>query len=123
MREMIELELAGRAFTVRPVTVGVLPKFLAAALPLASELVAGDLYGALATNAEALIEATALGAGVERAWLDAQAPDVLAELAGAVLEVNADFFVRRVLPAITRIGETVTGLAAAQAPDEATGSA
>jgi hypothetical protein len=55
----------------------------------------------LMRHADAVIEATAIGAGCERVWLEDQTPDVLAELAAKVLEVNADFFVRRVLPVMT----------------------
>ncbi len=59
-------------------------------------------------NIEAVIEATAIGAGVDRAWLEDQTPDVLAELAAKVLEVNTDFFVRRVLPVIQGAADRLT---------------
>jgi hypothetical protein len=85
---------------IQPIKVRDLPRFLKAIEPIAADLATGDLAGALMRHAEAVIEATAIGAGVERAWLEEQTPDVLAELATKVLEVNADFFVRRVLPVI-----------------------
>ncbi|GAB4480680.1 MAG: hypothetical protein OHK0044_28790 [Burkholderiaceae bacterium] len=96
---------------IAPVRVRDLPRFLAAIEPMASELAAGDITGALMRHADSLIEATAIGAGVQRAWLEEQTPDVLVQLAARVLEVNADFFVRSVLPiaseAAARIAQTV----------------
>ena len=98
---------------VNPVKVRDLPRFLKAIEPIAAELAAGDIAGALMRHADAVIEATAIGAGVDRAWLEDQTPDVLAELAAKVLEVNADFFVRRVLPVIQgaadRLAQTASG--------------
>ncbi|MCR6497363.1 hypothetical protein LJB71_14845 [Thermomonas sp. S9] len=76
---------------IAPVTVRDLPAFLAAIEPIARELASGDIAGALLRHADAVIEATAIGAGVDRAWLEAQQTDVLVELAAKVLEVNADF--------------------------------
>lgn len=90
---------------IAPVKVKDLPAFLAAVEPIARELASGDILSALAKRADHLITATAIGAGVERAWLEAQTPDVLVDLAARVLEVNADFFVSRVLPRITAAAE------------------
>jgi hypothetical protein len=77
-----------------------------------------------------VIEATAIGAGVERAWLEDQTPDVLAELAAKVLEVNTGFFVQRVLPVIQgaadRLAQTASGGTSgsplSSMPDSATGT-
>jgi hypothetical protein len=85
---------------ITPIKVRDLPRFLKLIEPIAKELDAGDIAGALMRHADAVIEATSIGAGVERAWLEDQTPDVLAELAAKVLEVNADFFVRRFLPLV-----------------------
>jgi hypothetical protein len=93
---------------IQPIKVRDLPRFLKAIEPIAAELASGDIAGALMRHADAVIEATAIGAGCERAWLEDQTPDVLAELAAKVLEVNADFFVRRVLPVIQGAAERLT---------------
>lgn len=117
---------------LHPVKVKDLPAFLAAVEPIARELAAGDLLAALARHADAVIAATAIGAGVERAWLEEQTPDVLVDLAARVMEVNADFFVRVALPRITAAAEKLAGLTmtvsggtsgspAWSAPDSATG--
>jgi hypothetical protein len=93
-------QLDPRGIDVTPIKVRDLPRFLKAIEPIAAELADGDIAGALMRHADAVIEATAIGSGVDRAWLEDQTPDVLAMLAARVLEVNADFFVRRVLPVI-----------------------
>jgi hypothetical protein len=93
---------------IQPIKVRDLPRFLKAIEPMAAELAAGDISGALIRNIDAVIEATAIGAGVERAWLEDQTPDVLADLAAKVLEVNAGFFVLRVLPVIQGAADRLT---------------
>jgi hypothetical protein len=104
------MEIAGRAIAVAPIRVRELPAFAAALEPLLTDLAAGlGVPEILARHAEALITATAIGARVERAWLDEQEADALIELAAAVLEVNADFFVRRILPGLTAASERLSG--------------
>lgn len=88
-----------------PVKVRDLPAFLKALEPVARAIADGDVVGAITRHADGVITATAIGAGVDREWLADQTPDVLAELAAQVLEVNADFFARAVLPPLTRVLE------------------
>lgn len=98
------IQHAGREIVITPVKVKHLPAFLAAIEPVVRRLGAGaqdDLLGALATHAPNVIEATALGAGVSADWLGEQTPEVLVELAAAVLEVNMDFFVQVLMPRVT----------------------
>lgn len=110
---------------MEPVKVRDLPRFLAAIEPVAKDLATGDLMGAIMRHADRVIEATAIGAGVERAWLEEQTPDVLVDLAAQVVEVNADFFVRQALPRVTRLAEHIaqtssggiSGLPGSSAPD------
>lgn len=101
-----------RYFSISPVKVKDLPAFLAAVEPIARDMAAGELRWALARNARCLIQATAIGAGVDKAWLEEQTPDVLIDLAARVLEVNADFFVRSVLPKVTEAAERLATLTA-----------
>ncbi|PPD22866.1 MAG: hypothetical protein CTY22_05215 [Methylomonas sp.] len=84
-----------------PIKIKHLPAFLRAIEPIAHDLAAGDLLGSLTRHADAVITATALGADVDRAWLDEQTPDVLIDLASQVIEVNTDFFAHSVLPKLT----------------------
>lgn len=96
---------------IQPVKVKDLPAFLSAIEPIARELAEGDILAALAKHADHVITATAIGAGVERAWLEEQTPDVLVDLAARVLEVNADFFVRAVLPKVAAASEALARIA------------
>lgn len=76
----------------------------------------------LAKHVDRVIEVTAIGAGVERGWLVAQTPDVLVDLAGGVLEANADFFVSRVLPRIAAAAERIAANQGATASGGTSGS-
>lgn len=99
-----------RGFAIGPVKVKDLPAFLAAIEPIARDLAAGEIHLALSRNAKSLIQATVIGAGVDKSWLEEQTPDVLVDLAARVLEVNADFFARAVLPKVTAAAERLAQL-------------
>ncbi len=101
----------GRTVEVTPIRVRELAAFARAIEPLAAELAAGlDLPRLLAQHTGALVDAVAVGARVEAEWVEGLGLDELLDLAEAVLEVNTDFFVRRLAPRLTqamaRIGET-----------------
>jgi hypothetical protein len=105
-----------RGLAIQPVSVGDLPAFFKAIEPVVKELAEGDILAALMRHADAVIEATAIGAGVERAWLEAQTPEVLVDLAARVLEVNADFFVRRVMPRLAEAAEKIAAIGSGGTP-------
>ncbi len=111
-----------RGIAITPVTVGDLPAFFAAIEPIAAEVASGDILGALMRHADAVIAATAIGARVDRAWLEAQTPDVLVDLAAQVLEANADFFVHRVLPRLEAAAERLAAMQAATGSGGTSGS-
>ncbi|MEO1752014.1 DUF6631 family protein [Thiofaba sp. EF100] len=115
----------GRAITVAPIKIRQLPAFVRAVEPIAKALAQGDVLAALAQHAEALIEAVCIGAGIERAWLEEREADVLVALAAEVIEVNADFFVQRILPTIERAWMTISSmhLSAASTPSSAQATA
>ncbi len=96
----MEVTVADRNFTIEPVRVKNLPQFLAALDPVVREVAAGDVIGAVTKHTAGMIEATAIGSGADRAWLGEQDAEVLVTLAAAVVQVNADFFVNRVMPHI-----------------------
>ncbi len=96
----MDVQVAGRSFTIEPVRVKALPRFLAALEPVARDVAAGDVISALAKHSDGMIEATAIGAGADREWLGEQDAETLVTLASAVVQVNADFFVNRVMPHI-----------------------
>jgi len=104
------IEVGGQVLRIAPVTIGRLPEFLAAVKPVARELAEGDILDALARNADSVINAITIGAGCDRDWLDEQEPDALVALGSAVIEVNADFFVERLLPALEAATRRVNAL-------------
>lgn len=115
---MITLDQA-QSLPIAPVKVKDLRAFLKAIDPIARDLAEGDILAALAHHADEVITATAIGAGVPRAELDEATADVLVLLATRVMEVNADFFVRQVLPLVTAAAERI---AAISTPSSTTGS-
>lgn len=96
------------ALEITPVIVRDLAAFMAAVMPVAQQLMTGDIMGALVKHADNVITATAIGAGVPRDRLDLSGTDTLAILAARVMEVNADFFARRLLPELTKVAERIS---------------
>lgn len=119
------LNLDGREITVAPIKIKHLAAFVRAVEPIAQAVAEGDILSALGRNADALIEAVCIGAGVERAWLEEREADVLVELAAEVIEVNADFFVQRILPKIEAAGGAMSNwsLPVASTPSSAPATA
>lgn len=96
----------GRGVEVTPIRVRELAAFSRAVQPVASALAAGaDIASLLADHADAVIDATAIGARQERDFVLGLELDELVDLAGAVLTVNMDFFVHRLLPKVTAASE------------------
>lgn len=105
----LRLDVAGERISILPIKTRELPPMMKAVAPILGEIQNGDILGALAANADSLVAAVAIGSRKDRAWVDDLDLDDLVALAGAVLEVNADFFVHRVLPGLTKAVEGVTG--------------
>lgn len=117
----MDVTVADRSFTIEPVRVKNLPQFLAALEPVVREVAAGDVIGAVTKHTAGMIEATAIGAGADREWLGEQDMEALAALAAAVVQVNADFFVQRVMPHIEGAARFLTDrIAAATTPNGGT---
>lgn len=117
----MDVTVAERSFTIEPVRVKNLPQFLAALEPVAREVAAGDVLSAVAKHTSGMIEATAIGSGADRAWLGEQDAEVLVTLAAAVVQVNADFFVQRVMPRLEEAARYLTDrIVAATAPSGGT---
>ena len=105
----LRLDIAGERLSILPIKTRELPGMMKAIAPILAEIQGGDILGALSANADSLVAAVAIGSRKDRAWVDDLDLDDLVALAGAVLEVNADFFVHRVLPGLTKAVEGVTG--------------
>lgn len=108
------VEVGGRTFTVRPLTIGQLPAFTRALKPVMPAL--GPLLGGaegrnpvellpaltelIAEHGDALIEAVALALRVPRKDVEELDPMAFLALILPVIKVNADFFARRLQPVL-----------------------
>ncbi len=113
----------GRQITVAPLKVGQLPAFARAVKPIGGAVEAlatgrealtlAAMLDLIADHGEAIIDAVAIASGVPAHELADATPDQLIELAAVCLEVNADFFGRRLTPALRA---AVAGQAATAGP-------
>jgi len=99
------LTVAGLTLELTPVRLGELPRLLAVVRPIAADLsadlsAAPDWLDLLARHGEAVLELLAITTRRERAWINDLSLEDAVQLAAAMFEVNADFFVGRVAPAI-----------------------
>jgi hypothetical protein len=100
--------VAGQSITVRPLTIGQLPRFARAiqpAAPLLSGDEAPDWLALVAAYGEALIEAAAVATRLRAEDIEALPPDEFVLLCGAIFETNLDFFVARLAPAMERASD------------------
>jgi hypothetical protein len=101
---------AGREVTITPLNVGRMPAFARAVKPVGQvleQVAAGeltlDLPGMLdimAEHGDAVIAAVSIASRIPEAELREGELDELVGLASAALKVNADFFARRLMPAL-----------------------
>ncbi len=98
----LSLTVAGRDLTLTPVRLGQLPAFVRAVEPFAKQIAGGqfDPIELLADHGANVIRALEVATGQPREWVESLELDEAIRLASAVLEVNADFFTHRVLPAL-----------------------
>lgn len=101
------VDVPQRVLSVTPVEVIELPAMLRACQPVFGLLAGGDLMSALLKDPEAVIAAIAVGARLPRSEMDALDMAELVALGSAVIQVNADFFVRRVTPALVEASQKV----------------
>jgi hypothetical protein len=88
---------------------------LSAAVNGSAGLQSDKLISLITEHAESVISLVAIGARKTEEWVGELELDDLIVLASAVIEVNALFFAKAVLPALTRSVEKVGALAAATA--------
>ena len=108
------VEVAGEHIELTPLKVGEVPAFARAVQPIAASLSASpDWLAILAEHGEAVIAALAIATRRPVDWVAGLDLDEAVRLAEAVFGVNADFFIRRLLPSVTqaaaRIGQTLEG--------------
>jgi hypothetical protein len=110
----VSVEIAGEHLDLTPLKVGEVPAFARAVQPIAASLSASpDWLAILAEHGEAVIAAIAIATRRPIEWVAGLDLDEAVRLAELVFEVNADFFIRRLLPSVTqaaaRIGQTLEG--------------
>lgn len=108
----VSIEIAGERIDLTPLKVGEVPAFARAVQPLAASLSASpDWLALLADHGDAVIEAIAIASRRPRDWVAGLDLDDAVRLTESVFEVNADFFIQRLLPSVTRaaarIGQTL----------------
>ncbi len=106
-----ELAVGGEALAIQPLKVGRLPDFLRAISPTLQQLKAPqiDWLGLFIEHGDDLLQAVAVAVGKPRTWVDDLAADEAILLAAKVVEVNADFFTRTVLPRLDGLIGRVVG--------------
>lgn len=97
------LRFAGRDVEVRPLKVGQLPGVMQAlaGVDLAQGLDTGGLPDLVAAHGDRVIDAVVIATRLPREAVEEAELDEFAALLAALVEINSDFFVRRVLPALT----------------------
>ena len=106
----LELVIGGETLTIKPLKVGQLPAFLRAISPVMQQLTAAEIdwLALIGERGDDLLAAIAIAVGKPRAWVDELAADEAILLAAKVIEVNADFFTRTVLPRFDGLFGTLT---------------
>ena len=99
--EPVVLTLSGQTLELTPIRLGELPRLLKVVKALASNLNSEpDWMALLAEQGEPVLELLALTTRRDRSWINQLSLQDAVQLAAAVFEVNADFFVAQVVPAI-----------------------
>lgn len=104
----VEIEINGETLEIKPLTIGQLTRVMKALKPALADIQGEINLTMLAVDhGDTLLSAVAAATGMDAAWLDKLPTDDFIRLAGNLLEVNADFFTRRVLPEITAAVERI----------------
>jgi len=99
-----ELVIDGEPLVIKPLKVGQLPAFLRAISPVMQHLSSAEIdwLALFGQRGDDLLSAIAIAVGKPRGWVDELATDEAIVLAAKVIEVNADFFTRTVMPKLDR---------------------
>ena len=98
--QAVELVIDGEPLAIKPLKVGQMPAFLRAITPVMQQIGGDgiDWLTLIGERGDELLTAVSIAIGKPRAWVDALDADQAILLAAKVLEVNADFFTRTVMP-------------------------
>lgn len=99
----VYVEIAGERIDLSPLKVGEVPAFARAVQPIAASISASpDWLALMAEHGDAAIAAIAVATRRPVDWVAGLDLDEAVHLADAVFGVNADFFIRRLLPSVTQ---------------------
>lgn len=115
--QAVELVIDGEPLAIRPLKVGQLPAFLRAISPVMQQITSTEIdwLALFGERGDDLLSAIAIAIGKPRAWVDELAADEAILLAAKVIEVNADFFNRAVIPKLDHLLVPVSTTAVAKA--------
>ena len=107
--QAVEISLAGEIVAIKPLKIGQMPAFLRAITPVMQQLGGNgiDWLALFGEHGDDLLTAVSIAIGKPRTWVDALDADEAILVAAKVIEVNADFFIRTVMP---RLNEQMSGL-------------
>ena len=109
------VQVAGVAIAISPLKVGQLPAFLRVISPVMAQLSAPEInwLALFGERGDDLLTAIAIAVRKPREWVDNLAADDALLLAAKVMEVNADFFTRTVIPKLDGLFSLGKGIQAA----------
>ena len=107
--QAVELVIDGEPLAIKPLKVGQMPAFLRAITPVMQQIGGDgiDWLTLIGERGDELLTAVSIAIGKPRAWVDDLPADEAILLAAKMIEVNADFFTRTVMP---RLNEQMGGL-------------
>jgi hypothetical protein len=114
-----EIEIKGEKLVIKPFGFGKFPKVVKLMKDFTppkdgTSVTMGNIAEMLADNSEAVMELSVLATGKPREWFDSVAMDEGVVLLKTIVEVNADFFVKRLQPrtleAINQLQESLGAL-------------
>jgi hypothetical protein len=96
----VDLTVGGETLAIKPLKVGQMPAFLRAISPIMQHLTRSEIdwLALFGEQGDDLLSAMAIAVSKPRPWVDDLDADEAILLAAKVIEVNADFFTRTVLP-------------------------
>ena len=110
--QAVELVIDGEPLAIKPLKVGQMPAFLRAITPVMQQIGGDgiDWLTLIGERGDELLTAVSIAIGKPRAWVDELAADEAILLAAKVIEVNADFFTRTVMPRLNgEMGGLIAG--------------
>ncbi len=116
--QAVELVIDGEPLAIKPLKVGQMPAFLRAITPVMQQIGSDgiDWLALFGERGDDLLTAVSIAVGKPRAWVDELAADEAILLAAKVIEVNADFFTRTVMPRLDVLFERTSTVTAGSTP-------